>query len=112
MANFEVGEVAEHIGNGDFRAGEKVEILAIGKWTTDPADPLGRFFHDGTRFVVCDYKIQSLNDGCTAYTPEKYLRKLPPKHQADDLKAAEPQFINHQLPRWLGAPRKEKVSES
>jgi hypothetical protein len=44
------------------------------------------------------------------YVGEPCLRKIPPKHQDSDLKAAEPHFIHGQLQRWLN-PEKEKTFE-
>ncbi len=102
MAMFELGEAAEHIGGNDFQPGERVEVVAVGPWNVHPVNG-GPFFDNSwsTTAITVDYRIRSLSDGALAYTQEKFLRKLPPKHQPDDLRVAEPHFINHQLPRWL-----------
>jgi hypothetical protein len=103
---FKVGEIAMHVGKGDWAAGELVEITAVGPFTRDPESGRG-FASGGLPVGSMDYLIKSLSDGYHGCAREMFLRKLPGKHQPDDLKAADPQFINHQLPRWL--KQEEKV---
>lgn len=119
MAKFKVGEKARYVGGPDHGAGQsdvgkEVEIISIDA-------PCPSLNHDKSERIylmaTLFYPHETLYgvlwpDGNKGNIPERFLEKPLPKHQPDDLKVAEPQFINHQLPRWLGRPEKEKVNET
>lgn len=104
---FSVGERARYVGSKltsvRSKIGHECVVIDPLAWRPDyrtMADPeMPRY---GVKF----------DDGLEAWVKETSLEKLLPKHQPDDLKVAEPQFINHQLPRWLGLPEKEKALET
>jgi hypothetical protein len=109
MAKFKVGEKARYIGPTELGGthGRECQIESIDRpgWST------GAFGFSRAQKLYPGqviYGVVWLHDTkLGGHLPESELEKLLPKHQANDLKVAEPTFINGQLKRWL--KQEEKV---
>lgn len=103
MAKFKVGEKARYVGslNTGMRSHVGRECTII-----DPLAVRKDYWHMAQPEVP-RYGIL-FADGTEGWAKETSLEKLLPKHQDSDLKAAEPHFINHQLPRLLGQKEKQR----
>lgn len=115
MAKFKVGEKARYIGPTEKGAthGRECQIDSVDSPGWLGFDAISGFSISKGRYPgQIIYGVTWLHDSTLGgHIPESELEKLLPKHQPDDLRIAEPQFINHQLPRWLGQPEKEKTLE-
>jgi hypothetical protein len=107
MAKFKVGEKARYVALGKpchglkLKAGHEcvvVDALAVRQEYSNLRNPLE------PRYGI------AFKDGVQAWVLETSLEKLVPKHQLDDLKAAEPQFIPV-FNRWLKQEEKQYESE-
>lgn len=108
MAKFRLNEKARYVGPATHGirpvdVGAEIEIISVG--CAPPARDMlkSEKFHDLAQRMDPGKVIYGVlwADDSKGSVPEHYLEKLLPKHQPDDLRVAEPHFINHQLPRWL-----------
>lgn len=104
MAVFKVGERARFVGPLLNR--RLTGILSVGDEVLIAEDLQEAPGNDGPEMVyVIDRTFLGQKVGC----PPNALEKLIPDRQLADRIPAEPQFINHQLPRWLN--QEEKIRE-
>jgi hypothetical protein len=106
MAKFKIGEKARFVG--PLRNTLLAGVLAVGDEvviTEDLQEADGPAPCERQMVYVIDRTYMGSRIGC----PPEALEKLLPKHQPDDLRVAEPHFINHQLLRWL--KQEKKTSE-
>jgi hypothetical protein len=111
MAKFKVNEQCAYKGNLLPKPRDGVSALAVGQRVT-----VSRVLSSDELKANCFWAqvlpgtwYYLLQEDPTNYYAEELLEKLSPKHQDADLKAADPLFIQSQLPRLLG---KEKVREA
>ena len=116
MAKFKVGEKARYVGGayhgcGQSDIGKEVEIISIDAPCPSSNPNKSKIVYLMSQTFYLGETLYGVlwPDGKKGNIPERFLEKPLPKHQKDDLRVADPQFIQHQLPRLLG--RKEKVSE-
>jgi hypothetical protein len=108
MAKFKVGEKARYVGSPNHSA-ELAPYRGMECVVVDPLAPRPLECHDLNKPFAPRYGIR-FPCGSEAWVREFSLEKLLPKHQPNDLKTAEPQFIHGQFQRWLN-PEKEKTLE-
>lgn len=108
MAKFKVGEKARYIGKpvGPGSAGGLCVVEAADGVIWHKPGGLERSRQKYPGQIIYQVTWCARPDFC-GLVPESELEKLLPGHQKDDLKAADPHFINHQLPRWLHQEEKK-----
>lgn len=109
MAEFNVGDRALYVGDqrpskiADDVKGYRGKSCVV-------IDPLQRHPKDWLGVERLCYGVR-FEDGKEVWCFHTSLEKPPGRHQKDDLKAADPLFIQSQLPRWLKQeePKHEKA---